>query len=200
MRLAGVTASPLSMAATGFLCAWCDRPRRPALKSHETVPNDERPDANGIDEPDGANRRLKAPSPRSRISQEAGRDRYHDPPRKVSFPLEDWRCEGIPQGCPRRRRRVRVAPTDDARLHIDRRGAQVHVRVRDPAASAPKKRGRVRDADVGPSVGTATLRRPQALLAAIDWLGLAATRSDMTLRCSSNTDAPVALNGSERSS
>ena len=31
------------------------------------------------------------------------------------------------------------------------------------------------DADVGPSAGTATLLRPQALLAAIDWLGLAAS-------------------------
>lgn len=31
------------------------------------------------------------------------------------------------------------------------------------------------DADVGPSAGTASLRRPQALLAAIDWLGLAAS-------------------------
>jgi hypothetical protein len=51
----------------------------------------------------------------------------------------------------------------------------VHVRVRDPAAGAPKKRGCAHDADVGTSAATATPRRPRTLLAAIAWLGLEAS-------------------------
>ncbi len=70
-----------------------------------------------------------------------------------------WRCEGIPQAAfsPTPQGPCRADGRCPAR--VDRRGAQVHVRVRDPAAGAPNKRGRARDADVGPSAGTATLRR-----------------------------------------